>query len=365
MFKVLIVEDSDIVRKDILRLKAWGEASGFSVAHDVRDGMEAIKILENHRIDLIISDIRMPRLDGIDMLRIIKERGLCQFVVLLSEFAEFTYARQGIVLGAFDFLTKPLNEEDLSDLLNRVSQQIVCDRQKADRIKKLEEKIAETVLVYYPSLYIKQIVDLINSGNKNVRDISNTMINTTASTLNNDIIKIFAMIKNVANEIIDSVFGSNPWMIFFIDANVLKKAFSESYDLQVLKEEVYKIIAGMAELMNKLKCNGSNDPEVKKICDFILYNTGKKISVQSIAKRFYINKGYLGILFKQKTGKSLLVYINTVKMERAKKLLGDKDHLKIYEIAELLDFKSSEYFSKMFKEYTGETPRQYRTGLSE
>ncbi len=119
MYRVLMVDDRDIFLIELKRLKVWGDISGFEVAGKANNGRQAIEMLKSSSYDMVLTDIRMPVIDGLQLLRKINQEGLCSCVVLLSEYSEFNYARQGIVLGAFDYLVKPPSQESLLELFKR------------------------------------------------------------------------------------------------------------------------------------------------------------------------------------------------------------------------------------------------------
>jgi two-component system response regulator YesN len=108
MYKVMLVEDSEVMLKEIRRLKCWRDAPDFVVSYEARNGCEALQQLTGTPIDLVITDIRMPKVNGLELLQKIKERELAKAVVILSEYREFNYARRGMVLGAFDYLSEML-----------------------------------------------------------------------------------------------------------------------------------------------------------------------------------------------------------------------------------------------------------------
>ena len=90
-----------------------------------------------------------------------------------------------------------------------------------------------------------------------------------------------------------------------------------------------------------------------------LENIDNEINLSIIANNFFINKNYLSEVFKKKTNMSLLDYITKTKMERGKKLLAEGE-LRSYEIADKLGYKDAEYFSKLFKKYSGMSPKEYK-----
>lgn len=145
MLQIMIVDDVNIARRELRRLKLWGEKTGFVISEEASNGYEALEKLRKSNIDLVITDIRMPKVDGIELLKGIVQEKLCPCVVILSDHSEFMYARQGLVLGAFDYILKPVDEEELDKLLQRARDFILGKRLEEQRIKQLEKKLVEKV----------------------------------------------------------------------------------------------------------------------------------------------------------------------------------------------------------------------------
>ena len=119
-FNVLIADDKAVFRRRLLRFSYWNNNTGkFTVAGEASNGLEALEKLEQGNIDLLITDIRMPFVDGMELLKVIHEKQLCPCTILFSEFSDFEYARAGIINGAFDYLLKSADESQLSDALDR------------------------------------------------------------------------------------------------------------------------------------------------------------------------------------------------------------------------------------------------------
>jgi len=116
----MLVDDTDIFRRQFKRLMDFKVRNVFAIVYEARNGKEAVDIAKKSAVDVIITDIRMPVMDGIELLQEIKKLHLCTYVVLLSEFADFSSARQGIVFGAFDFIEKPVDGTKLSALFERL-----------------------------------------------------------------------------------------------------------------------------------------------------------------------------------------------------------------------------------------------------
>ncbi|MGI6125089.1 MAG: response regulator, partial [Acetivibrionales bacterium] len=113
MYKVMIADDIEILRYDLKRMKVWSETKDFAVEGEAENGLDALKKLRASDYDLLITDIKMPIMGGMDLLKAVSQEKLCPCVVLLSDYTEFAYAREGLLHGAFDYLGKPINNKDL------------------------------------------------------------------------------------------------------------------------------------------------------------------------------------------------------------------------------------------------------------
>ncbi|GFP77556.1 response regulator [Clostridium fungisolvens] len=116
MYSVMIVDDEPIIRMGLKKIVNW-EEFGFKIICEARDGEEALKLLSEHNIDFIVSDIKMHKVNGIELLREIRDMELDTLVVLLSGYDEFLYAQEGIRLGAFDYILKPIDSQKLKNIL--------------------------------------------------------------------------------------------------------------------------------------------------------------------------------------------------------------------------------------------------------
>lgn len=121
MYRVLLVEDDAALRYVYARMHAWQE-QGFCLTEEAENGREALEKLEEECFDLIVTDIRMPFVDGLELLRTLRQRQSGTPLILVSSYGEFEYAREGLVLGAFDYIVKPFQERELRAVLARAAE---------------------------------------------------------------------------------------------------------------------------------------------------------------------------------------------------------------------------------------------------
>ena len=112
MLKVLVVEDEEMIRKGIVLTVDWA-ALDCVVVGEASNGEEALESVKRYDPTLIITDLKMPKMDGIEMLRRLREQGNNAFVIILTAYDSFEYAQSALRLGAVDFLLKPFHDGEL------------------------------------------------------------------------------------------------------------------------------------------------------------------------------------------------------------------------------------------------------------
>ncbi|OUS76467.1 DNA-binding response regulator [Paenibacillus sp. MY03] len=131
---------------DGLTAMDW-EEQGITVAGVSSNGEEGLQLISRLRPDLVITDIRMPIMDGLSMLRmVLEENRNCKFI-LISGYADFDYAQQAVQLGAFDFVVKPFSEEDIMSAVLRAKAEITEERMQLLSVREMENKLRESMPV--------------------------------------------------------------------------------------------------------------------------------------------------------------------------------------------------------------------------
>src|SRR5919108_1548589 len=141
-YKVFFVEDEIITREGIRDNVDW-QASGFEFCGEATDGEIALPLLRAAQPDVLITDIKMPFMDGLQLSKIVRERMPWVKIIILSGHDEFEYAQKAISLGVTDYLLKPVTVQKLQTVLHKLSAQLDQDRKKQERLKRLQEQIED------------------------------------------------------------------------------------------------------------------------------------------------------------------------------------------------------------------------------
>ncbi len=141
MLKVFLVEDEFVVREGIKNNIDW-KANGYEFCGEASDGELAFPMIQKLKPDIVITDIRMPFMDGLALSKLIKKELPWTEIIILSGYEEFEYAKEGIKIGIAEYLSKPINGEDLLKEVDAVAVKIEQKRQDR-RIREMYEKEME------------------------------------------------------------------------------------------------------------------------------------------------------------------------------------------------------------------------------
>jgi two-component system response regulator YesN len=331
MYNVLIVDDMEAIRNVIRRLPIWGDISGFIIKAEAKDGEEAIEIFKEQEFDLVISDIRMPKVDGIELIKEIKNISPDTITVLLTDYAEFSFAKEAIKYGVLDYLVKPVEKDAILNVLKNA--------------RNLLEQKQSLLTFYYPEKYVfdagRKICLGDQKGIEEIITIEETIkLRTKDNPTNTDI-----LLEKLEKDIKDMIIEEHTWLKYFLG---MKYEYKLDIWLMYVLEE-----------LSEFPAVNSKNQYIRKIARYLLDNIEVEISMNDLAAKLYLSKNYLGELFKQETGISVAEFVNRAKVHRAGVLLLESD-LKWYEIALKLGFNNIEYFTKIFKKIMGVTPQNYR-----
>ena len=137
LYRIILVDDEEEVRKGIIRKIDW-EALGFQVVGDAENGQDALEKIEQLEPDVVMTDIRMPYMDGLTLTSWIRQKYPSVKVLIFSGFDDFEYAQQAIKLNVTEYILKPVNVEELTRILNRVRENLdqeIEQRRDVDRLR--------------------------------------------------------------------------------------------------------------------------------------------------------------------------------------------------------------------------------------
>lgn len=335
MFSVIVVDDEMMIRTSISAFINNCDV-GFEVVGTFRDGSDAIKYLEENNVDLVISDIRMVHVSGIDLAQYIYENKPWTQVILLSGYTDFEYAKAAIKYNVKEYITKPTDFENLKNSL--INMKNLLTEQKNNNINSFFDNIMH--------LYA-EIISI------NLADAKETLFTLLdKNTHKNERLGQYAF--NIFEIIIDKLY-----------ANLNIRISTESDDFNDFpyitdNQKVYDFSMKMLENIIKqlsAKNKKTDNIVVDKLIQFINDNFSKNISLQDAAESVFFNPAYCSRFFKEQTGENFSNYLLKVRMEHAVKLL--KENKKINDISKECRYQSPGYFTRVFKDYYNCTPSEY------
>ena len=338
MYRVMVLDEDRSARYIFARFP-W-ERYGFEAPAAAASGRQALERLAEEPVDLLVADIRLPDMDGLDFLTAVRQRqdGLC--TVLLSTYRDFSYVQQGIPLGVFDYLTKPFTMEAFSGLLQRV--EIYLRRQRG-----VPEKLVGNGAGHYPQLaeQEKSLEALLFAGSPDFLPACR-QFQADISLPAEQRRLLLASLMDKLTRAFDFRF---PWV-----KNLADPANNEMLRRQGFIEQA----ASLASRMERYEL-AQEHSLLRRICQQVQQTLEQDVSLHGVAASLGISADYAGRLFKRRTGVNFATFVMRMKMERGKALLAQRREHN-YEISARLGYSNPDYFRQLFKNYTGMTPTEYR-----
>ena len=119
MYAIMIVEDEELIRQGLTSLVDY-EQFGMNVINQAENGREAWKKFQDQPADILLTDINMPQMNGLDLAHLVKEQSPSCHIIFLTGYDDFEFARKAIKLGADDYLLKPFSKDDIEEMLAKV-----------------------------------------------------------------------------------------------------------------------------------------------------------------------------------------------------------------------------------------------------
>jgi two-component system response regulator YesN len=145
-YRVLLVDDEDEIRSGIITKIDW-RSNGFELIGDTNNGEDALEMAEALHPDVVLTDIKMPFMDGLELCRHLTGRFPSCKLVIFSGFDEFEYAQQAIKMNVFEYILKPISSRELTSVLQKLKRQIDCEIEEKRDIESLRAYYRESLPV--------------------------------------------------------------------------------------------------------------------------------------------------------------------------------------------------------------------------
>ncbi len=292
----------------------WDRLRAHAEVTMLRDGQAAYDLLRQQKFDLVLINLVLPGLDGLELLRRVCRQSLCPLVVLTSEAPSFTYAQQGIRYGAFDYLLRPLDEKSVKKLLFRAMEAIFSQtnttRWQCDAVVQ-QMRTRQACEMF--RLQVEQIE----------RERS-------------DAIHADIAVKQMYSGIVERTFLRMPWLDRFV--------YPGDYELgDILCEDAapFRDVCSRRLMeLNEQICQlypATEDEKLDAILLYLLEHVDEGCLQREVAAVFYLSNAALSERFQRGLNKSYRVHVTDIKMLRAQFLLRHSD-MKMYEISALLGY---------------------------
>lgn len=346
--KALIVDDHSFARSGLMSLIDW-KSMGFDSVLEADDGEAALQIALNNSPDLVITDVKMPVMDGIELTRRLRETIVDTYIIMLSAYDEWEFARAAMQYNVSDYIIKPLTEENIRQLSQKI-EYIVADsiRKKSYRSAILNSKhIEEYILAALKDQSTSKISHLfehklpdMNLRPNDAKDCCIILVNLLFNYLRK---MEYPYPKLDENEIeaIDYV-------------NFLK-------NVSQLYSYTYQLYLDFLQFTSR-KVDGAKvyAEQIKK--HIINHYAEDSLSVESIAAELHLTPAYVGSIFKQYENINIISYINDYRIKKASEILSDNT-LTVSQVGRKVGIPDPNYFTRLFKRSKGITPTEFRSIL--
>ncbi|SDK05184.1 response regulator transcription factor [Natronincola ferrireducens] len=310
MNRLLIVDDELIIRTGLVNKIKWKEI-GIDEVYSSTNGVEALKAIKKVKPNIICTDIKMPKMNGIELIKNIRQQNLDVEIVIYSGYGEFRYAQEALKNNVDNYILKPTKIEKITDIFIEIVKKISLKEKQEKKIQQLQEAYEK---------YINLIENLTS-----ISDFRKIITNETNN--NFDLLNSLESIDKIETY-------ENYWDKIMGDEAKITDEFNQQI-LMASKHAIYT---------------------AKK---YIKANYNKNISLNDVAKEVYMNPSYFSHIFKQETGTNYINYLTNLRLKQAKHLLK-YTKAPIYQISDEIGYKNSKYFNKLFKKHIGLTPSQFR-----
>ncbi|KLU39337.1 MAG: hypothetical protein AA931_09685 [Peptococcaceae bacterium 1109] len=375
--RLLVADDEKYLREKVSSNVDWQKYN--CQVFQAKDGYEALTILKEENIDILVTDIRMPGMTGIELIRRAREQNPGLRVIVISEYADFEYARESLRLGVEDYVLKPFRTQRLLEMVQRLRAKIAQERDVDDDAREaahdeMYEAISRSSLPGAFRWLINRELFVEQSTASACRKLGSLLKAGNEGDLEAELHSYFQLMDQFQEDTRSVYIFMNSIMIALL--NTLKEvgfAYDEGVSIMVrhisahpeqngslamLKEWLKAVVLDTNRLIQSAP-QRRKTRMMHQIKQYVDENYQRGISLGKLAEEFNVSTGYLSKLFLDQVGQHFSDYINGLKVRKAMELLKTTDQ-RMYEIADFLGFQNAYYFSSWFKREVGVTPTEYR-----
>ena len=382
MNNILIAEDEKLIRAGI---RTMTERSGvpFREIFEAKNGEEALAILREKPVDLLLTDIRMPKMDGIDLVRALHAEGYSPVIMAISGYDDFSYAVEMLRNGVSEYLLKPLERDKFKEALEKAEALVhEKDRDLKDIEAELEVARQEKLRDFFTSeaRQAKPSEALVAGAKKYFTESRRTrrlqLVGTgKVEELNTEWHSFFEAARR------GYVDGEEFIQELILDAKELADIYSGALSeekktrllslketdilacgsLENLEETFMNFLIGMQRDSEALH----EEPVRRKISLAIRYieeNYASDINMAVVSNYVSMNYSLFSYAFKQYTGENFVTYLKNIRLKKAKEMLETTDE-KVLSIGAAVGYENSKHFMKLFKSEYGISPSEYRKNM--
>lgn len=364
MYKVVIIDDELWTREVIKNLVEW-DVLGLVIVGESSDGDFGLELIQKFKPDIIITDVHMPNMNGIELVRHLRNEGNDAEILIVSGYDDFEYIHSAMKLDVSDYLLKPIKPDELNEQLLSCKEKLDSRGSKEN----LEYEIAAAGFLDVPwaqafyqlkktahdSLYsdetdaIKKVFDeliklVVDQGG--TRESKGVMICMYYILMNQ--LQLFIREKEFT---VRDFFGTTETSFVFNH---------DSTSTQMLKFICDLYCKASKEI--QISIRNRHRLDIGLIKAYIEENFTESISLEQTASRFYVSKEYLSKMFKATVGIGFTEYITALRMEKAKVLILEQN-IPIKDVGFMVGYIEQPHFYKKFKKYFKVTPGEMKHTL--
>ncbi|AIQ24193.1 response regulator [Paenibacillus sp. NPDC058367] len=388
---ILIADDERVIREGIKR--TIRSIYPDYCVHVAASTEEAVKIMEEQSIHIVLTDILMPGMNGLEFMRISKRRYPYVKWVVISAHSEFAYAQEAVRLGARDYLLKPIGKSKLLEIISNLSLEIEQDHKlikDEDRLRSSLKYLREGVFQRLASgfnlgnLDISQLIEdhqyfylillQMDAGDKNIRIEHFIVENVLTELIERDGSGFVVSYDRQSLLGLITLREEAKLESFLEDGRTYLKQYLRtpfqmihsglSYDINTVPQIVTSLREAVnSQALDLTPAKGSGEKAIDIALQYVKEHYYEDLTLEKIASVVFLNPVYFSQLFKQKTGQGYKEYVTSLRLEQAKLLLVNSK-LKVAEIAERIGYQDMRHFTQMFRKRFLVTPTEYRQQLN-